>query len=183
MQYKMLKLFVTFFVLFSIKGFSQNTEKSEHPLLDKYYPHKQNAEAGKTVTVDTKPAFVPTPAPLPAPKPITKTVPSLQDTTGTIKPIISNEPVATNTPIISNSPAIETKTLPSVADTTSINKPIVTNKPINAVVQTPVPLQQKVVTHPPSSSYMDTRLGSSTPAYDTWTKNNNGAGSVTTSPK
>jgi hypothetical protein len=30
---------------------------------------------------------------------------------------------------------------------------------------------------------MDTRLGSSSPQFNTWEKNNNGAGSVTTSPK
>ncbi len=36
---------------------------------------------------------------------------------------------------------------------------------------------------PPQEPYVDTRLGSSTPQYNTYEKNNNGAGSVTTSPK
>lgn len=40
-----------------------------------------------------------------------------------------------------------------------------------------------IISQPQPHIYMDTRLGSSTKQYDTYEKNNYGAGSVTTSPK
>ena len=36
-------------LLFSLHGFSQATETSEHPLLDKYYPRAQVVDTNKTV--------------------------------------------------------------------------------------------------------------------------------------
>jgi len=66
---------------------------------------------------------------------------------------------------------------PSITTTTSINKTT------TVTVQAPAQKIQVQPTQPPPSPYMDTRLGSSTKQYDTWEKNNNGAGSVTTSPK
>jgi hypothetical protein len=66
-------------------------------------------------------------------------------------------------------------TTPAISDTTAINKP--------STVVVPPPAQKVYTPPPPSPPLMDTRLGSSTKQYDTWEKNNNGAGSVTTSPK
>ena len=45
---------IIFMVSFSLQGFSQTTENSEHPLLDKYYPH---ADTNKTITNQIKPVY------------------------------------------------------------------------------------------------------------------------------
>lgn len=43
--------------------------------------------------------------------------------------------------------------------------------------------QNKILDEPPSqSTYYDTRLGSSSPLYDTYEKNDYGAGAITTNP-
>ncbi|HVZ95847.1 MAG TPA: hypothetical protein VG847_03155, partial [Chitinophagaceae bacterium] len=64
---------------------------------------------------------------------------------------------------------------PSASATTIVTKPtVITNT--TPVQQT----QQK--SYDPNSLY-DTRLGSSSPQYDTYEKNSYGAGTVTTSPK
>lgn len=149
MQTKILKLFVTFIVLFSLKGFSQTTEKSKHPLLDKYYPQKQN-DTSTTVTTQTKP------------------IPVVTNTSAI------NKAANTTVPLSATKLISETKPASAVTDTTAINKPA------NTIVPVPV---QKVKISPAAIPYNLNRLGSSTPAYDTWEKNNNGAGSVTTSPK
>ena len=77
---------------------------------------------------------------------------------------------------------------PNVAATTladSSYKTVVNNTPPPAaetktspVPVTPAPVQQT----PENTIYRDTRLGSSSPLYNTYEKNNNGAGSVTTNP-
>lgn len=157
MQNKRLKLLITFVALFSLQGFSQTTEKSAHPLLDKYYPQKQAVDTNKTVTNQI--------APIQGTKPIaaTKIAP------GTT-PVLEAKTTPETTPVA------ETKPVPAVTDTTAINKPITTPVPM-------VPVQKKVQPKPAGTPYNENRLGSSTPQYDTWEKNNNGAGSVTTSPK
>ncbi len=178
MQNKIIKLFVTFIVLFSLQGFSQTTEKSEHPLLDKYYPQQQN-------TVDTNKAISNQIKQLPGTKPVSgsNNIPAL-----TTRPVVT----ATTT-----APVITTTTVPAVPTTSGVtNASVTTNIP--AVTTTPtlnkqdtvtarMPEEQKVQTQPvrtqPTQSYLDTRLGSSSPQYDTWEKNSNGAGSVTTSSK
>ncbi|MEP7253795.1 MAG: hypothetical protein ABI683_15485 [Ginsengibacter sp.] len=72
------------------------------------------------------------------------------------------------------------------AATTGISKK--TNAP-TAIVNNPAPVTRiqeqpaPVATPQQAHVYIDTRLGSSTPQYDTYKKNNYGAGSVTTSPK
>ena len=139
MRNKFFNLAVILLLLFSLQGFSQTTEKSKHPLLDKYYPQLQNNDTNKAVTTQIKPA------------PETKTTPVVTSAT---------------VPALTTSPAMNT--------TTSINKP-------TTVTVQPPPVQK--VPAQPGSLYRETRLGSSTPQYDTWEKNNNGAGSVTTSPK
>jgi hypothetical protein len=78
-------------------------------------------------------------------------------------------------PTVISSATTPTETVkPAITTTTSINKP---------TIVTPNIPTQKISSQPPPPPYRDTRLGSSTKQYDTWEKNNNGAGSVTTSPK
>ena len=145
MQYKISLLLVTLIVLFSLQDFAQTTPKSEHPLLDKYYP-RPKADTPKTVATPIKSVPETKPAPL-------VTAPS----------------VVTSPAAVVTAPAMATVTAP-------VNKP--------ATDTTRNPVQKKVQTQPvPGHPYRDTRLGSSTSAYDTYEKNNNGAGSVTTSPK
>ena len=156
MQTKILKLFVTFFVLFSLQGFSQTTEKSNHPLLDKYYPQPKTD------------ARTPTP-PQTIVVPETRPVPAVTDKPAIDKSTITTVPLS-ETKLIS-----ETKPVPAATDSVAINKPV------NPAITVPVP--KKVQAKPAAVPYMDTRLGSSSPLYDTWEKNKNGAGSVTTNPK
>lgn len=167
MQNKIIKLLLTSVVLFSLQGFSQTTKKSNHPLLDKYYPQKQNTDTNNTVTAPVK--LVPE----------TKTAPAVTTTptvsTATV-PAITTTPSQTSTPIVT--------TVPAVINTPAATKTPAVNKPVTVTVTAPVPVQEKVQTQPPPAPpYMDTRLGSSSKLYDTWEKNNNGAGSVTTTPK
>ncbi len=151
MKHKIIKLDIIFVVLFSFHGFSQAAEKSTHPLLDKYYPQKQNTETNKVVTTQIKPV------------PETKSAPAMTTTTvPTVSTVSAVKPV----------PSVIAK--PGLKDTNTINKP--------TAITTQVPVQ-KIPTQPLPPPYRDTRLGSSTKQYDTWEKNNNGAGSVTTSNK
>jgi hypothetical protein len=178
MRNKIIKLFVAFVVLFSLQGFSQTTEKSEHPLLDKYYPQQRNV-------VDTNKAIRNQIEQLPDTKPVagSNNIPTLKT-----KPVVT----ATTT-----APVITTTTVPAVPTTLGVTNSSTTSS-ISAVTTSPtlnkqdtitasVPEEQKVQTQPvrtqPTQSYLDTRLGSSSPQYDTWEKNSNGAGSVTTSNK
>ena len=161
MQNKIITLAIAFVVLFSLQGFCQTTEKSKHPLLDKYYPQRQ--------------AVIDTAKTAPTQNPVAETRPAPAITTTPV-PAVKTTPVMTSV----TTPAMTSTTTPAVntqaADTTmsAINKPtVVTTQPTN----------QKVQALPASPPYMDTRLGSSTKQYDTWEKNANGAGAVTTSPK
>jgi hypothetical protein len=163
MQNKMLKLFVTFVVLlFSLQGFSQTTENSAHPLLDKYYPQKKSVDTNKTVTTQINP--------VPVTKPMTETKPL-----AVTKPALEAKPLPETKQEPETKPVSETKPVPAVTDTTAINKPI--------TIPIPVPVPKNVQAKPAAAPYNENRLGSSSPLYDTWEKNNNGAGSVTTSPK
>ncbi|MEO6220894.1 MAG: hypothetical protein ABIO81_10730 [Ginsengibacter sp.] len=84
-------------------------------------------------------------------------------------------PGTVKNPIISNNPAAS---LPSPSKVTFNNI-----KPTNNVTQQNQP-QQPVQTMPAQKPvYRDTRLGSSSKMYDTYEKNNNGAGAVTATPK
>ena len=155
MQNKIIKLTVTFVLLFSLQGFSQTIEKSKHPLLDKYYPQIQNTDTSKAVTTQIKP--------------VTETKPAPALTT-------TNVPAMTTTIV----PAMTSTTVPDVTTTPAMTSTTTISKPTTITAKTPV---QKVQSQPAPPPYMDTRLGSSTKQYDTWEKNNNGAGAVTTSPK
>jgi len=181
MQSRIITLLIIFVVLFSIQGFSQTTEKSEHPLLDKYYPQKQHDDTNKTIANQIKPVFQ------------TKPPSAVTNVAG-----LKTKPVATTTTIpadtLTTIPDVTTTTVPSVTttssltttpDVTTIAAPTTTpvvNKPDTVTAR--IPVQEKVQPlRAPTHPYIDTRLGSSTPQYDTWEKNSNGAGSVTTSPK
>jgi hypothetical protein len=91
-----------------------------------------------------------------------------------------NEPVETTTHSLSNLSKMTDlradSTLPVFATAPVIRNRITVTKPVPAT-------KNDQISFPPSQSLYDIRLGSSTPQYDTWVKNNNGAGSVTTSPK
>jgi len=178
MQSRIITGLIIFIVLFSLPGFSQTNENSGHPLLDKYYPH---ADTNKTITNQIKPVYQ------------IKSAPAATNISArTTKPLVTATtiPADTSTTI----PAVTTTTVPSVTttsslattpDVTTISAPTTTpvvNKPDTVTAR--IPVQEKVQPQrAPTHPYIDTRLGSSTPQYDTWEKNSNGAGSVTTSPK
>lgn len=173
---------VIFPLLLSLQGFSQTPEKSNHPLLDKYYPQKQNADTNTTITADTRPAITqPSPTQLTKPVPAQKIIVPATDTT-TIKStnihitVPEAKPIIEPTPTTISQPVTQTTSVVQVTDTTAVNKPI------NII---PVaPISQKIQKQGPARApYRDTRLGSSSPLYDTYEKNSNGAGSVTSNPK
>jgi hypothetical protein len=185
MPYKIIKrLVVTCLLLFSLQGFSQTPDKSEHPLLDKYYPQQQKfIDRNKTMATQIKPISqttkLPGTATVAVPKapvinpavtaaPVVKPAPDEAITT----PVV-NTPAETTTPSVTN--------LPAVTTTSAITNAPVLNKPV--VVIPPAPPQKKVQTQHTDPTYIDTRLGSSSPLYNTYEKNSNGEGSVTTSPK
>jgi hypothetical protein len=172
MQTKIVTVVFVLFLLFSFRGFSQSTEKSLHPLLDKYYPQPEAPDTNKAVTSQIKsssqanlsPGGKTIPAKTSTPAFIPTAVTVFADTTGP-------EPTTTQsvTTIPSMTPA------PVLTSTSSVNKP--------TTVTADIPTPKKIQAQPPQSAPIDMRLGSSTKQYDTWQKNNNGAGSVTTSPK
>jgi hypothetical protein len=173
MQNRIITMLIIFIVLFSLRGFSQTTEKSEHPLLDKYYPQKQHDDTNKTIATQIKPVYQTKPSSTVTNIPGLITKPSVTtaiipaDTSATISAVTTTVPSATKS---------EATTLPASANTLKVNN--------TGTVTARIPVQEKVQPQrAPTHPYIDTRLGSSTPQYDTWEKNNNGAGSVTTSPK
>jgi len=199
MQHKVLKLFLWFMTLLTLQGFSQAKE-SDHPLLDKYYPGaKKNVD---TAQAKPAPAFVPAPETtrIPVIKPAATATPApaiVRPTTNAPEPIIKPAPetappsssaaapvVSVSTNTISTQPGTklisETKAPEPVIDTTAAVIPAA------KVVQPPRPAQPIKAVQPqgpPPTPYIDTRLGSSSPLYDTYEKNSNGTGSVTTRPK
>ena len=155
MQNKMLALLFIIVVFFSLHGFSQTTEKSTHPLMDKYYPPKKKAEPNIIVPGQSKPE----------PRTLTETKPVQipADTAKIINPVI-------------NTDQSETKVMPVEKPTDSI----VVNKPTNVIAE---PVEKKTEAKSGTTPYRPTRLGSSSKLYKTWETNNNGAGSVTTGSK
>ena len=173
MQLKIILLTTLFALFFSLQTFSQATEKSDHPLLDKYYP---------TPKKDTNTVIAP------ATKPVVETKPVVRSQAS---PIVSTAPVAPSTAPVATSPNIPVETKPVVvtsiapaikADTTvKAAETTATNK--IAPVTNPTPVKKAAAAQPVTQPYRSTRLGSSSKLYDTWEKNNNGAGSVTTGGK
>jgi len=157
MQNKLIPLLLLLTVFFSLQGFSQAAEPSEHPLLDKYYPRAPVVDTNKTVGTQISSSSQ------------TKTVSSTSINTGPKRLVVTTTVADTTTRSAETIPSITTK--PTITSTTAVNTPTT----IARIVSVPKA--------PPSQPYVDTRLGSSTPQYDTWDKNANGAGAVTTSPK
>ncbi len=146
-----------FTALFSLHGFSQAAEPSEHPLLDKYYPRAEVVDTNKTVGTQITSSSQ------------TKPVSAASINTSPKTLIVTTTAADTTTRSAESIPSLTTK--PAVTATTTVNTP--------TTITRIVPVQQAS----PAPANMDTRLGSSTPQYDTWKKNANGAGAVTTSPK
>jgi hypothetical protein len=153
----MIPLLLILTVLFSLQGFSQATEPSEHPLLDKYYPRAQVVDTNKAVGTQITSSSQ------------TKPVSATSISTSPKRLVVTTVATDTTTRSAETIPSITTK--PVITSTTAVNTP--------TTIARIVPVQKA----PPSQPYVDTRLGSSTPQYDTWDKNANGAGAVTTSPK
>ena len=182
MQQKLILLFGLLMIVFSIKSFGQDsTTKSAHPRMDKYYPRPQQTQ----VLNNNAEPFTPA-------KPITQSSPA---------PVMATAPVANNTVVNPAAPTV-TPTIPTPAEPQIDAGPAVTSTPVTVepsstklnsstsvsapaavTVTAPVPKVVIIPKGPPPPPYMDTRLGSSSPQYDTWEKNNNGAGSVTTQSK
>ena len=199
MRNKCVKLLVAFILLFCFNGFTQNTEKSLHPLLDKYYPRAET-DTNKAVTNQIQP-LPPKPAPAVTSVPVVTTAPAM---TATPPPVLTTTVTNVTPPAsVTTAPATSTA-LPAVTGTPTLTPPDTTTTAVTGVTTEPTatpavttttsvnrtttvtvqtPPVQKMPSQPPPPPYMDTRLGSSTKQYDTWEKNNNGAGSVTTSPK
>lgn len=166
-------------IVISNIAFCQDTSHTK--LLDKYYPKSE------ATTVEPNIA------------PMSRNVP-LNNGALQQKPAIQNSPVSasvtaqpiqapnTNTsePVVA-APATE----PIYQDINpQQQKPVVSNTPVSSGV-IPQPAQKPVInsaanrattTSTPQHIYRDTRLGSSSPLYDTYKKNDYGAGSVTTNP-
>lgn len=158
----MLALLFIFVVLFSLHGFSQTSEKSTHPLMDKYYPPKKS--------VNTNTILPDQPRPAPETRVVANTKPAEvpADTAIVITPVIN---------IVKS----ETKAMPVEKTVNAVTDSIAINKPANTIVAEPV--QKKTEAKPEAAPYRPTRLGSSSRLYKTWETNNDGAGSVTTGSK
>ena len=179
MQHKLINLTLAFVVLLSMQGFSQATEKSNHPLLDKYYP--ENRDKNNAPAPEVKPAA----QPIPTPVATTTSKPAVLSRPVT-KPIMAPAAITATAPALVATPALPPTTITTEALTPSLAAPAMTatttiDKP--TIITPQASPTQKIATSLPTSIYNGTRLGSSTKQYDTWEKNNNGAGSVTTSSK
>jgi hypothetical protein len=190
MSIKILQLLVIFVVLFSLQGFSQTTDSSKSPLLDKYYPQAKEAPVVQTPVakpvIETKQAPAPKPAVIAtpiasAPKPVAVPVPqpvpapvTAIDTTA-IASSVNTEIATPQTTIVAPPPA-----QPQIKPELAVSDSVAVVKPVVSSAKLPVPKIQPSQTTKP---YSRNRLGSSSPLYDTYEKNNYGAGSVTTGAK
>ena len=185
MHHKIFKLTVMLMVFFSLQGFAQSTDQpasdsSDHPLLDKYYPQPKEKKPGKVIP------------PVVNPLPITKA-------TANPPAVLATKPQPVETPVVEiapapaekaealpvqgSAPSMSSATVPVIA-TTPIANPQVADSVVKVIAPAPTPKPvAPLVDRVPTPPVNPNRLGSSTKKYDTWEKNNNGAGSVTTSPK
>ena len=188
-------------VFFSLQGFGQTDttkKKSLSPLLDKYYTRpKEDTVAKKPVIKSSgvQQRTVQTPAPvkqqpieekrLAFPTPVrpavavTPAAPKVESTpVDSVVPVIAATPVVVETPVIiplsTETIVAETKVAAPISDTTKIVRPVITS---TAVIPPKAPVGKA------EAGFKRPRLGSSSPLYNTYEKNNNGAGSVTTLPK
>ncbi len=143
-------------------GFSQETEESLHPKLDKYYKIND-----------------------PPPPPATKTSTTIILTNG---PSASSLPATVGTINGVNAPQ---STVPVPVEAKSeLPEAGPQSEPVPETVivvspPPPPPARPTVAPSQPSDNalYGENRLGSSTPQYGTYKTNSNGTGSVTTTPK
>jgi hypothetical protein len=183
MQHKIIKLILVFVILFSLQVDAQNTEDSKHPKMDKYYPPAPTLSLPKNPQTTEAPAIKPNTevAPEPTPDPVIPEAKPAPVITSTVAPEPISKPSPVTTPTSTIVPPVISQPVASVipVDTTTKETPVATvEKPVEAPPQ-PKPLVSKPVGEP----YNPNRLGSSTKEYDTWEKNNDGAGSVTTHSK
>lgn len=183
MQPKLILIFASILALISIQVRSQkiDTVKSVHPKMDKFYP--QPVKTRVIYAADSN-----------------STTPTRPVTNVQAAPLITNSPTNQNTvvnpapQVKPNTPApVEPQTTPAVTSSPVAVQPSNTTVNNSTTVTTPAPVtvNKPVLPKPvaPASHYVDpaslftTRLGSSSPQYDTWEKNNNGAGAVTTHSK
>ncbi len=189
MQRKVIWMISSSLVVFSLQGFSQTTTTipSSHPKMDKYYPQAQ-----KTQTIYDNPDTIKVMAPA---KPVTTTNNAPVMTTAPVTTDNVVQPKSNVTPTIPQQapepvmPTTSAITNTSVSVDTAATRTVSSNtisKPATVKINKP-PVQ--VAPAAPTSNYVDpsslftTRLGSSSPQYDTWKKNDDGAGSVTTQSK
>lgn len=170
-------------VVFSIQSFGQDSaSKSLHPKMDKYYPRPQKTQVlnnNNESSFPTKPITQTSPAPVMATAPASNNAvvnPATTVTPTTPAPLPAE-------PQIQAGPAITSTPVSVEPSNTNINSSNSVSAPAVVTVTAPVPKIVPKPKAPPPTPYMDTRLGSSSPQYDTWEKNNNGAGSVTTQSK
>lgn len=184
MQRTLILIFGSVFALISIPATSQNidTVKSVHPKMDKYYPQPLKTRivyaADSNSANPTRPVTQVRPAPSliapvtqntvlnPAPQ-VKQTLPAPVEQETPPAPSVTSTPVTiepSNTTVTSSN----TVTTPAAV---TVNKP---------VQPKPTPQSAKYVD---PSSLFTTRLGSSSPQYNTWEKNDDGAGSVSTQSK
>ncbi|MGN6193504.1 MAG: hypothetical protein ACTHOB_01100 [Ginsengibacter sp.] len=175
MKCKRGKLLFIFLALFSLHGFSQTPEKSNHPLLDKYYPRPQ-VDTPQTVIIQRPAPETPVPQKIVPQKSIAPPPPVKPSVAEKIVPESKPVAVATDSSVITKpvEPVVSAPTTPAVSAPVAP----VASAQVQPVVATPKPAASK-----PSTPYNRERLGSSSPLYNTWEKNNNGAGSVTTGSK
>ncbi len=181
MQHKIIKLIFVFVALFSLQIHAQTDEPSKHPKMDKYYP------PAPTLTYPNNPQTTQAPAIQPATGPVVETKPT---------PVV---PEAKPAPVITSTVAPEVISKPSSVTTSTVAPPVISQPVVTAAApdtttkETPVVTVEKPLVAPPQPKplvskqtgdlYNPNRLGSSTKEYDTWEKNNDGAGSVTTHSK
>lgn len=186
-------------VLFSVNGFAQTDttkKESKSPLLDKYYSRpKEDTVAKKPVIKSTgvQQRTVKTPIPakqapieekrLAFPTPIRPAIATTPpETKDSVAPVVAEAPVKTTPvvepivigPLSKGSIIADAKIAVPVTDTSKITRPV-----ISATLTTP----PKQPVAKPEGGFKRPRLGSSSPLYNTYEKNKNGAGSVTTLPK
>lgn len=178
------------FVLCSVYGFAQaDTVKqtSERPLLDKYYPRPKMDTVAKNPVIKSKGVEQKNVLATPkiTPQPIEEkrlTFPS---------PIKRPEIVAAPVKKDSVITVIETPVVTAVSNGVVISdSKLALPQPVAGKIENPI-LARATATPPPAKKsassaepvYKRNRLGSSSPLYNTYEKNSNGAGSVTTMPK
>ncbi len=155
-------------VLISFSALAQTTEKSSHPKLDALFPHSKNTTATSNIPDSTRssPTNIVTDNSAITSGKITNTTSTPAANIVTDNNTISSEKIPGNT----SAPVTDVATDNNI-------------KPTGTVTYQTAPQQQVQARPAQRGIYNDNRLGSSTEQYNTYEKNDNGAGAVTTRPK